>query len=86
MDKKFSIKTHSSGIEFAFGETNQKWALYKWLDDDSSKIVIAFFDSTSDGYNMRTVGNRFFEYDGAFLAAKRAMQMLVAIWEMEEEA
>ena len=80
-----SITMHDKKMEFAFSETNQKWELCKWLDDDSHKIVIAFFDRDSEGYDMRTVGARFFEHDGAYVAANRAMKLLKVIHEIEED-
>jgi len=84
--KTFNIKTNDEGLEFAYSEGNKGWELCKWMDNGSYNLVIAFFDRDSEGYNMRTVGNRFFEHEGAFKAAMRAMRMLEVIHEMEEQA
>lgn len=68
-------------IEFKWSDFNLLWELCAWLGE--SKIVIAFFLRTSEGYDMQTVGNRFFEYD-AFDAGRIAMKFLEAEFEFDE--
>jgi hypothetical protein len=41
--------------------------------------VIAIFDETKEGYNMRTIGNRFFEDKDAFIVGKHAIEFLNAM-------
>lgn len=69
--------------EFVYSETNQKWELCAYLDN-GGKYVIAFFDKESEGYDMRTVGNRFFNHD-SFEIAKKGMEFLEMLFELEGE-
>jgi len=80
--KDFAIEFRD-GLEFGWSEGNQKWELCQIMDM-GGKIVIAFFDSNSEGYDMRTVGARFFEHDGAFHAGKMAMKWLELLHELED--
>jgi hypothetical protein len=47
--------------------------------------VIAFFDKDKECYNMRTVGDRFFEDKDAFVVAKYGLEFLNAIYYIEKE-
>lgn len=56
------IEVRQGMIEFKWSDLNKKWELCQWFEPEDRKpykIVICFFDETSDGYDMRTVGNRF---------------------------
>ena len=68
-------------IEFKWSDINKSWELCAWTGD--AKIVIAFFDEDREGYDMQTVGNRFFEFD-AFEAGRIAMTFLEAKFKIEE--
>jgi hypothetical protein len=45
--------------------------------------VVAFFDKGKDGYDMRTVGDRFFEDKDAFVVGKYAIEFLNETFEIE---
>jgi hypothetical protein len=47
--------------------------------------VIAFFDKGSECYDMRTIGDRFFEDKDAFVVAKYGLEFLNAIYYIEKE-
>ena len=73
-------------IEFLWCSGNSAWQLVRWCvssDKKEYKIVIAFFDKCKEGYDMRTVGNRFFYSDDCFFMAKHAMLFLQALHEKE---
>jgi hypothetical protein len=42
--------------------------------------VVAFFDKDKECYNMRTIGDRFFEDKDAFVVAKYGLEFLNAIY------
>jgi hypothetical protein len=46
--------------------------------------VIALFDKDNEGYNMRTVGDRFFEDKDAFVVGKYAIEFLNETFEIEK--
>jgi hypothetical protein len=46
--------------------------------------VIAFFDKDKECYNMRTVGDRFFEDKDAFVVGKYGLEFLNAIFEIKK--
>lgn len=48
-------------IEFCWSETNKKYQLVKRDQEGKTLYVIAFFDRHEEGYDMRTVGSRFFK-------------------------
>ena len=65
--------------EFRWCEFNKKYELVKWYKDCNQKelcYVLAFFDETKEGYDMRTVGDRFFEDKDAFIVGKHAIEFL----------
>lgn len=75
-------------IEFRWCAINKKYELVKWYTSDGKEYcyVIAFFDETEDGYDMRTVSSRFFEDKDAFIVGKHAIQFLNAMfYELERE-
>ena len=47
--------------------------------------VIAFFDKNKEGYDMRTIGNRFFEDKDAWVVGKYALEFLNAIFQIEQD-
>ena len=61
-----------------FRQFNKKHELVKWqkCNGEDSCYVIAFFDITDEGYDMRTVGDRFFEDDDAWIVGKHAIAFL----------
>ena len=66
-------------IEFQWSENNQSHILVKWSGDTC--CVIAFFRKHKEGYDMETVGERFFiEYD-AWIVAKHAIRFLNDIFD-----
>ena len=71
-------------IGFQWGEHNGKWELVNYQTGTSGNhYVIAFFDKGKEGYDMRTVGNRFFEDEDALFVAKQAMLFLEVLFEKE---
>jgi hypothetical protein len=47
--------------------------------------VIAFFDKDKEGYDMRTIGDRFFEDKDAWVVGKYGLEFLNAIFEIEQQ-
>jgi len=75
-------------IEFRWSETNKKYELIQWYKDCNHKefcCVIAFFDKVKEGYDMRTIGNRFFEDKDAWVVGKYGLEFLNAIFEIEND-
>ena len=52
-------------LEFRWSTTNDKYELVKWLKEDNQKycIVIAFFDKTCEGCEIRFIGKRPFNVE-----------------------
>jgi len=75
-------------IEFRWSTCNNKHELIKWFDNDKGGencYVIAFFDKTKEGYDMRTVGDRFFEDKDVWVVGKHAIEFLNAMFAVERE-
>ena len=79
-------------IEFRWSPGNNKYELVKWMPQkedsffkDPTCYVIAFFDKDKEGYNMRTIGNRFFEDKDAWVVGKYALEFLNAIFMIEQD-
>lgn len=76
-------------VEFRWSQINKKYELVKWYKDRNEKefcYVVAFFDETKEGYDMRTVGNRFFEDKDAWVVGKHAIEFLNAMfYELQKE-
>lgn len=70
-------------VEFRWSKSNNKHELVKWEANNKYCWVIAFFDKTKEGYDMRTVGDRFFADHDAWLVAKHAMNFLTDVFEEE---
>jgi len=69
-------------IEFRWSKHNNKYELVKWNQNPNSETcyVIAFFDKDKEGYyDLRTVGDRFFEDKDAWVVGKHAIHFLNAM-------
>ena len=74
-------------IEFRWSKVNNKYELVKWFKDRNQKdlcYVIAFFDKEKECYNMRTIGDRFFEDKDAWVVGKYGLEFLNEIFEIEK--
>jgi hypothetical protein len=47
--------------------------------------VIAFFDKDKECYDMRTIGDRFFEDKDAWVVGKYGLEFLNAIFQIEQD-
>ncbi len=74
-------------VELLWSPLNRKHELVKWqkCNGNDSCYVIAFFDKTRDGYDMRTVDDRFFEDHDAWIVGKHAIAFLKDAFEEEED-
>jgi len=85
-------------IEFRWSEANNKYELVSWYPNLDWQIketgtyeqkehccVVAFFDKGKEGYDMRTVGDRFFEDKDAWVVGKYALEFLNAIFQIEKD-
>ena len=66
-------------VEFRWSKCNNKYELVKWYKDSNDKelcYVVAFFDETKEGYDLRTIGDRFFEDKDAWIVGKHALAFL----------
>jgi hypothetical protein len=77
-------------IELRWNTYNKKNELVKWYktkvdgcEERNYCYVIAFFDKDKEGYDMRTVGDRFFEDKDAWVVGKFALGFLNEIFEIE---
>ena len=73
-------------IEFRWSTYNKKHELVKWYKTEERNYcyVVAFFDKTNSGWDMRTVSSRFFEDKDAFVVGKYAIEFLNEIFEIEK--
>jgi len=76
-------------IEFRWSKCNNKYELVKWNQRNGSVeetcYVIAFFDKGSECYDMRTIGDRFFEDKDAWVVGKYGLEFLNAIFQIEQD-
>lgn len=74
-------------IEFRWSNCNNKYELVKWYQNPNGKkcYVIAFFDKDKEGYDMRTIGDRFFEDKDAWVVGKYGLEFLNAIFQIEQD-
>jgi hypothetical protein len=74
-------------VEFRWSKVNNKYELVKWFTRDSgdSCYVVAFFNKHTEGYDMETVGDRFFEDKDAWVVGKYGLEFLNAIFEIEKQ-
>ena len=72
-------------IEFRWSKVNNKYELVRWRQNTNSETcyVIAFFDKGKEGYDMRTIGDRFFEDKDAWVVGKYGLEFLNEIFEIE---
>jgi hypothetical protein len=71
-------------IEFRYGKINKAYELVRWYSDDHC-FVIAFFERHSEGYDMRTVGERYFAAGpDAAIVASHALAFLNAHFDEEK--
>jgi len=73
-------------VEFRCCQMDKKYELVKWqkCNGKDSCYVIAFFDKTNEGYDMRTVGDRFFDDHDAWIVGKHAIAFLHDTVEWED--
>ena len=74
-------------IEFRWSKGNNKYELVRWYSHNSGEscCVVAFFDRNKEGYDMRTIGDSFFDDKDAFVVGKYALGFLNAIFQIEQE-
>jgi hypothetical protein len=72
-------------IEFRWSKLNNKYELVKWQECEGKEYcyVIAFFDKGKESYDMRTIGDRFFEDKDAWVVGKYGLEFLNEIFEIE---
>ena len=73
-------------IEFRWNTYDKKHELVKWYKSEERNYcyVVAFFDKTNEGYDMRTISSRFFEDKDAFVVGKYAIEFLNETFEIEK--
>lgn len=71
-------------IEFRCGPPNDKPKLIRWHKPRRC-AVIAFFEKGSEGYDMLTVGERFFKDENAWIVGKHALAFLNAVFAHEDK-
>ena len=73
-------------IEFRWCKMNNKYELVRWHEYEGKEYcyVIAFFDKDKECYNMRTIGDRFFEDKDAWVVGKYGLEFLNEIFEIEK--
>ena len=71
-------------IEFRYSETNKSYVLVKCQESEVC-YVVAFFIKKSEGYDMETVGNRFFQDHDAWIVGKQALEFLNACFSSDKE-
>jgi len=75
-------------VEFRWSAINNKYELVKWVKEENKReycYVVAFFDKNKEGYDMRTIGDRFFHDKDAFFVGKHAMNFLNDMFREEED-
>ena len=72
-------------IGFKYSKINKSYELVRWINDSKTCYVIAFFRKGSEGYDMETVSDRFFEDHDAWVVGKHALAFLNEVFEAEEE-
>ena len=82
-----------NNLEFRWSKTNNSYELVRWFQRGEKKsdycIVICFFDKHKEGYNMRTVGERYITaledyWDTAKPLTRYAFDYLQAEFDLEE--
>jgi hypothetical protein len=72
-------------IEFRWCKLNNKYELVRWQECEGKEYcyVVAFFDKDKEGYDMRTIGDRFFEDKDAWVVGKYGLEFLNEVFEIE---
>jgi hypothetical protein len=72
-------------VEFRWCKMNNKYELVRWHEYEGKEYcyVIAFFDKDKECYNMRTIGDRFFEDKDAWVVGKYGLEFLNEVFEIE---
>ena len=74
-------------VEFRWCKFNEKYELVKWYKNNIGGIncyTLALFEKGKEGWDMRTIGDRFFEDKDAWVVAKSAMSFLQSTFEIEK--
>jgi len=76
-------------IEFRWSKCNNKYELVRWCECPTLKkeycYTLALFDKGKEGYDMRTIGNRFFDDKDAWVVGKYGLEFLNAIFQIEQD-
>jgi hypothetical protein len=72
-------------VEFRYSKGNKSYELIKWFEGGETCFFIAFFRRKKEGYDMETVGDRFFQDYDAWLVGKHALAFLNEVFESEED-
>jgi len=75
-------------IEFIYSHINKRHELHTRRmkpDGEYARQTIAYFTEHREGYDMTTIGQRFFIDDDAWIVAKHALEFLDALKEAEDE-
>ena len=70
-------------IEFRWSEINQLYELVKW--QKYTCFTVAFFLKHKEGYDMETVGDRFFLDHDAWVVGKHAIKFLNDCFDIAKE-
>ncbi|MBW2675592.1 MAG: hypothetical protein JRD89_19655 [Deltaproteobacteria bacterium] len=73
--------------EFKFSTVNNQHEIVMWNEtgfetDSETCYTVASFKRTSEGYDMVTVGDRFFKTEDNFLVAKHAIRFLQELFDI----
>ena len=74
-------------VEFRLSKFNEKYELVKWYKNDIGGVncyTLALFEKGKEGWDMRTVGDRFFEDKDAWVVGKYGLEFLNEIFEIEK--
>ena len=75
-------------VEFRWCKFNEKYELVKWYKNNIGGIncyTLALFEKGKEGWDMRTIGDRFFEDKDAWVVGKSAMSFLQGTFEIEKQ-
>ena len=75
-------------VEFRWCKFNEKYELVKWYKNNIGGIncyTLALFEKGKEGWDMRTIGDRFFEDKDAWVVGKSAMSFLQDTFQIEKD-
>ena len=75
-------------VEFRWCKFNEKYELVKWYQNNIGGVncyTLALFEKGKEGWDMRTIGDRFFEDKDAWVVGKSAMSFLQGTFEIEKQ-